>query len=99
MAFDEAITSVFTSIQRPRSLARRDADRARLIALTQYVGLPVRRILDAGCGIGLRARRSRVPAARRLHGPRDDEYLCARYGAPGRDPGLARRERLIWWSL
>jgi 2-polyprenyl-3-methyl-5-hydroxy-6-metoxy-1,4-benzoquinol methylase len=57
-------------------------ERARLIgAYTRHVGLPVRRILDAGCGIGL----LRGP----LHGafPRAryvaleaSEYLCRRYG-------------------
>ena len=56
--------------------------RAGLIAaFTEHVGLPVRRILDAGCGTGL----LRAPLARLL--PRADYvcletsgYLCGRYG-------------------
>jgi len=56
--------------------------RARLIAAyTAYVGLPVRRVLDAGCGIGL----MRSPLLRQLPraeytGLEASEYLCARYG-------------------
>ncbi len=56
--------------------------RARLIAAyAGHVGLPVRRLLDAGCGIGL----LRTPLLRAF--PRADyvgleysEYLCRRYG-------------------
>ena len=56
--------------------------RASLIAaFTQHVGLPVRRVLDAGCGTGL----LRAPLKRQL--PRADyvgletsAYLCSRYG-------------------
>ncbi len=56
--------------------------RARLIAaLTEHVGLPVRRILEAGCGTGM----LRTPLRRLL--PRahyvaleSSEYLCRRYG-------------------
>jgi 2-polyprenyl-3-methyl-5-hydroxy-6-metoxy-1,4-benzoquinol methylase len=57
-------------------------ERARNIgAYARHVGLPVRRILDAGCGIGL----LRVPLHRAF--PRAkyvaleaSEYLCRRYG-------------------
>ena len=56
--------------------------RARLIAaLTEHAGLPVRRILEAGCGTGM----LRTPLRRLL--PRahylaleSSEYLCRRYG-------------------
>ncbi|HPF25556.1 MAG TPA: class I SAM-dependent methyltransferase [Steroidobacteraceae bacterium] len=56
--------------------------RARLIsAFVDHIGLPVARILDAGCGVGL----LRTPLRR--HWPRAEyvgletsEYLCARYG-------------------
>jgi len=56
--------------------------RARLIAaLTEHLGLPVRRILEAGCGTGM----LRTPLRRLL--PRahyvaleSSEYLCGRYG-------------------
>jgi len=56
--------------------------RARLIAAyTEHVGLPVRRILDAGCGTGL----LRTPLKRLLPkatyvGLETSEYLCERYG-------------------
>jgi 2-polyprenyl-3-methyl-5-hydroxy-6-metoxy-1,4-benzoquinol methylase len=56
--------------------------RARLIgAYVRHVGLPVRRMLDAGCGIGL----LRVPLGRELPraeytGLEASDYLCARYG-------------------
>jgi len=56
--------------------------RAGLIAAyCNYVGLPVRRLLDAGCGTGL----MRAPLRRRLKrasyvGLEISEYLCARYG-------------------
>lgn len=56
--------------------------RARLIAAyVEHVGLPVRRLLDAGCGIGLLRR----PLARLLPrasyvGLEVSEYLCERYG-------------------
>src|SRR6202035_6050532 len=56
--------------------------RARLIAaLTGHLGLPVRRILEAGCGTGM----LRTPLRRLL--PRahyvaleSSDYLCRRYG-------------------
>jgi SAM-dependent methyltransferase len=57
-------------------------DRAALIAATvRYAGLPVRRILDAGCGVGL----LRAPLLRRLRraeyvGLETSSYLCKRYG-------------------
>ncbi len=56
--------------------------RARLIAAyAQHVGLPVGRILDAGCGTGL----LRAPLLRLLRratytGLETSEYLCSRYG-------------------
>jgi SAM-dependent methyltransferase len=57
-------------------------DRAAMIAATvKYAGLPVRRILDAGCGVGL----LRAPLLRRLRraeyvGLETSSYLCKRYG-------------------
>jgi 2-polyprenyl-3-methyl-5-hydroxy-6-metoxy-1,4-benzoquinol methylase len=56
--------------------------RARLIAaiLTQ-AGIPVRRILDAGCGIGLlRKPFAEVLPRARYIGLEASDYLCARYG-------------------
>jgi SAM-dependent methyltransferase len=56
--------------------------RARLIAaLTQHAGLPVRRILEAGCGTGmLRAPLKRLLPQAQYVGLETSEYLCARYG-------------------
>jgi 2-polyprenyl-3-methyl-5-hydroxy-6-metoxy-1,4-benzoquinol methylase len=56
--------------------------RAELIAAAvRHAGLPVRRILDAGCGLGL----LRAPLLRRLPraryvGLESSAYLCRRYG-------------------
>jgi 2-polyprenyl-3-methyl-5-hydroxy-6-metoxy-1,4-benzoquinol methylase len=56
--------------------------RALLIAAyTGHVGLPVRRILDAGCGIGmLRAPLMRALPRAEYTGLEVSEYLCHRYG-------------------
>ena len=62
--------------------AREMCARAELIAAyCAHVGLPVRRVLDAGCGVGLLRR----PLLRRLRrasyvGLESSEYLCTRYG-------------------
>jgi SAM-dependent methyltransferase len=54
---------------------------AMIVAGLDYVGLPVKRILDAGCGLG----RMRAPLLRRLKGAEyvgleTSEYLCERHG-------------------
>jgi SAM-dependent methyltransferase len=56
--------------------------RARLIAaLVEHAGLPVRRILEAGCGTGmLRATLRRLLPKAQYFGLETSEYLCARYG-------------------
>lgn len=56
--------------------------RAMLIAaFVAHVGLPVRRILDAGCGTGgLRATLLRRLQRATYTGLDTSEYLCARYG-------------------
>ncbi len=71
-------------------------DRAALIAATvKYAGLPVRRILDAGCGVGL----LRAPLLLRLPraeytGLETSAYLCKRYGwRQGTLQTLRSRER------
>jgi SAM-dependent methyltransferase len=71
-------------------------DRAALIAAcVDYAGLPVRRILDAGCGVGL----LRAPLLRRLRraqyvGLETSAYLCRRYGwRQGTLQTLRSRER------
>ncbi len=78
--------------------------RARLIAAyADHIGLPVRRMLDAGCGIGLlRAPLQRAFPRARYTGLEYSEYLCKRYGwtqrlagrlacRPVRSRGLLRR--------
>jgi SAM-dependent methyltransferase len=56
--------------------------RARLIAaMTQHADLPVRRILEAGCGTGLlRAALRRLLPQAQYVGLEASEYLCGRYG-------------------
>lgn len=56
--------------------------RARLIgACAGYLGLPVKRLLDAGCGVGmLRAPLRRALPGVEYTGVEVSEYLCRRYG-------------------
>jgi SAM-dependent methyltransferase len=56
--------------------------RARFIAAyVEHVGIPVRRILDAGCGTGmLRAPLRRALPRAQYVGLERSEYLCQRYG-------------------
>jgi trans-aconitate methyltransferase len=56
--------------------------RARLIAaILVQAAIPVRSILDAGCGIGLlRKPFAEVLPRARYHGLEASEYLCRRYG-------------------
>ncbi|MCU0759684.1 MAG: class I SAM-dependent methyltransferase [Steroidobacteraceae bacterium] len=58
--------------------------RARALLIAAYcdhVGLPVRRILDAGCGIGLlRAPLLRALPRARYTGLEVSEYMCGQYG-------------------
>lgn len=57
-------------------------DRAALIAaVLRHAKIPVRRILDAGCGIGhLRKAFAALLPRARYTGLERSEYLCARYG-------------------
>ena len=56
--------------------------RAQLIAAyAKHIGLPVRRMLDAGCGIGLlRAPLTRAFPRAQYTGLEYSEYLCERFG-------------------
>jgi SAM-dependent methyltransferase len=56
--------------------------RARLIAaMTEHAGLPVRRILEAGCGTGMmRAPLTRLLRRAQYVGLETSPYLCRRYG-------------------
>jgi SAM-dependent methyltransferase len=83
MAFDEAYYRRYYHDSRTAVTSRSEMrERAELIAASvRYIGLPVNRILDAGCGVGL----LRTPLLRRLPrarytGLEASEYLCRRYG-------------------
>jgi len=69
----------------PQTRVADAGDAARLAALiggiVNYVGLPVRRILDAGCGIGmLRAPLARAFPRARYEGLEISRFLCAKHG-------------------
>jgi SAM-dependent methyltransferase len=97
MAFDRDYYQRFYFNPRTAVTSRAEMRaRARLIAAcVQYVGLPVARILDAGCGVGL----LRAPLKRALRsadyvGLEFSEYLCKRYGwRQGSIETLRTRER------
>jgi 2-polyprenyl-3-methyl-5-hydroxy-6-metoxy-1,4-benzoquinol methylase len=81
--FDEAFFERYYGDPETRVADQGDADRiAGLIGgWVNYMELPVRRILDAGCGIGL----LREPLLRHFpeahyEGLEVSEYLCGRYG-------------------
>jgi SAM-dependent methyltransferase len=83
MAFDEAYYRRYYHDPLTAVTSRSEMrQRAELIATcVRYIGLPVNRILDAGCGVGL----LRAPLLRRLPraqytGLEASEYLCRRYG-------------------
>jgi SAM-dependent methyltransferase len=97
MAFDRDYYQRFYFNPRTAVTSRAEMRaRARLIVgCVQYLGLPVARILDAGCGVGL----LRAPLARALRaadyvGLEFSEYLCRRYGwRQGSIATLRTRER------
>lgn len=82
-AFDRDYYQRFYFDPRTAVVSRAEMNaRAKLIAAyADHIGLPVRRILDAGCGIGL----LRTPLQRSYPnaeyvGLEYSEYLCKRYG-------------------
>jgi SAM-dependent methyltransferase len=83
MHFDRAYYERFYFNPRTTVTSRREsAARGRLIAAgLKYLNLPVRRILDAGCGIGM-LRRPLLKEFRKATytGLEVSEYLCERYG-------------------
>jgi len=97
MVFDRAYYQRFYYNPRTAVTSRAEmAARARMIAAAVgYVGLPVRRILDAGCGVGLlRAPLLRAWPHSTYTGVETSEYLCRRYGwRQGRLESLQLRER------
>ena len=83
MAFDRSYYQRFYYDPRTAVTSRAEmGSRGRLIAAcVDYLGLPVRRILDAGCGIGLlRAPLRRALPRAHYTGLECSEYLCRRYG-------------------
>jgi SAM-dependent methyltransferase len=83
MAFDAAYYQRFYFDPRTAVTSRSEMrDRARMIgAAMQYVGLPVKRILDAGCGVGLlRAPLRKYLPRAQYTGLEVSDYLCRRYG-------------------
>ena len=81
--FDRAYYQRFYFNPRTAVTSRLEArNRARLIAAhADYIGLPVRRILDAGCGTGmLRAPLLKQLPRARYTGMETSEYLCERFG-------------------
>ena len=81
--FDEAYYQRFyfdkkTSVVDPAHVERLSAFVA---AYLQYLRVPVRRVLDMGCGIGLwRELIARHFPAASYHGVEISDYLCQRYG-------------------
>jgi hypothetical protein len=53
-----------------------------------YLRVPVHRVLDVGCGIGLWRMRCSSISGRQLPGRGVQRYLCERYGWP----------RARWWT-
>ena len=83
MAFDRAYYQKYYFNPRTAVTSKTEArNRARLIAAhADYIGLPVRRILDAGCGTGmLRAPLKRLLPRATYTGLEVSEYLCERFG-------------------
>jgi 2-polyprenyl-3-methyl-5-hydroxy-6-metoxy-1,4-benzoquinol methylase len=83
MAFDKQYYDRYYRNPRTAVTSRAEMGRraALIAAATDYLGLPVRRILDAGCGMGL----LRAPLLRRLKraqytGLEVSEYLAQRFG-------------------
>jgi len=71
----------FNAATRVTSAAEMRGRALLIAAILRHASIPVRRILDAGCGIGLlrTAFAAAVPRARYV-GLEASEYLCARYG-------------------
>ncbi len=83
VAFDREYYRRYYYDPRTAVTTRREMQaRARLIAaFTEHVGMPVRRLLDAGCGTGmLRAPLQRLLPKTEYVGLETSAYLCSRYG-------------------
>ena len=83
MAFDRAYYQQYYFNPRTAVTSKAEArNRGRLIAAhAEYIGVPVKRILDMGCGTGmLRAPLKRAFPRATYTGVETSEYLCQRYG-------------------
>ena len=81
--FDEAYYQRFYFDKKTRVLDRAHVDRlgAFVAAYIQYLRVPVRRVLDMGCGIGLwQGLIARHFPGASYHGVEISDYLCQRYG-------------------
>jgi SAM-dependent methyltransferase len=76
--FRKYYLSPSTRVVSPREMHERAA---LMVAILRHARIPVRRILDAGCGIGLLQKpfAALLPRAR-YTGLEHSEYLCDRYG-------------------
>lgn len=81
--FDEAYYQRFYFSKKTRVVDRAHIDKlgAFVCSYVQYLGVPVRRVLDVGCGIGLwrQVIAKHFPRAR-YQGVEYSEYLCQRFG-------------------
>jgi 2-polyprenyl-3-methyl-5-hydroxy-6-metoxy-1,4-benzoquinol methylase len=83
MAFDKAYYDRYYRDPRTAVTSKAEmAQRARMIAAAaDYIGLPVRSVLDAGCGIGLMQRPLLRGLPRATYtGLEVSKYLCERFG-------------------
>jgi predicted TPR repeat methyltransferase len=81
--FDEAYYQRFYFDKKTRVLDRAHVDRlgAFVAAYLQYLRVPVRQVLDMGCGIGLwQGLIARHFPGASYHGVEISDYLCQRYG-------------------
>jgi len=83
MRFDAAFYRRFYLDPRTRVASRADAERLGNMFCAQlaYLGVPVRRVLDAGCGLGhMRGPVRRFFPRARYTGLETSEWLCRRHG-------------------
>jgi trans-aconitate methyltransferase len=82
-AFDSAYFRkyYFDTATRVTCAAEMRARAQLMAAILRHAGIPIRSILDAGCGIGLlRKPFAEVLPRARYRGLESSDYLCARYG-------------------
>jgi predicted TPR repeat methyltransferase len=82
-AFDAAYFKRFYGHARTRvvSQAEMTARAALIAAILRHAQVPVRRILDAGCGLGLMRKALQIHLPRAHYtGLESSDYLCDRYG-------------------